>query len=389
MEFQKAKRLEHFKTGIFAALDERKEELLKQGRQIYNLSIGTPDFKPPQSVMDAVSEAAKNPENYKYAMTDIPELTEALCEYYKNRFDTEIFPDETVSVHGSQEGIGHLGLALCSKGDIVMLPDPGYPVFEAGAFLGDAEEYFYSLTEESHFMPEFDKIPEDVLKRAKYIILSYPSNPSGAVATKEMYLTAIEYAKKYGFIIVNDNAYSDIIFDGRENFSFLSLPGAREVGVEFFSLSKSFDVTGARISFMIGNKSVVNAMKLLRSQYDFGVFRPVQYGALAALKCPRDFVENQKAEYQKRRDALCGGLRRIGWNVPDSHGTMFVWAKLPDGYDDSFEFCTLLMEKAGIICTPGEAFGKNGKKYVRFALTKSVDEINRIVEVIKDSGIIK
>ncbi len=388
MEFQKAKRLESFQTGIFAAIDEKKNRLIKQGREIYNLSIGTPDFCPPESVMEAVSEACKDPENYKYALTDMPELLDELCSYYKRRFDTEIFPDEIISVHGSQEGIGHLGLALCSEGDVVMLPDPGYPVFEAGAHLGGAEEYFYPLLEQNGFLPDFESIPEDVYKRAKYMIISYPSNPVGAVAPKEVYIKAIEYAKKYNFAIISDNAYSDIIFDDFKSFSFLSLPGAKEVGVEFFSLSKSFDITGARISFAIGNKSIIEAMKLLRSQYDFGVFKPVQYGAIAALKCDASFVEAQRMEYQKRRDTLCGGLREIGWNVPNSKGTMFVWAKLPPKYSDDWEFCSLMMEKTGIICTPGSSFGENGRGFVRFALVKSPEEIKKIISILKDSGIV-
>ncbi len=388
MEFCKAKRLEHFKTGIFAAIDEKKNELVKQGRKIYNLSIGTPDFCPPQSVIEAVSEACKDPENYKYALTDLPELVDELCVYYKNRFSTQIYPDEIISVHGSQEGIGHLGLALCSKGDVVMLPDPGYPVFEAGAHLGEAYEYFYPLLEQNGFLPDFEKIPEDIYKKAKYMIISYPSNPVGAVAPKQVYLKAIEYAKKYNFAIISDNAYSDIIFDDFESFSFLSLPGAKDVGVEFFSLSKSFDITGARISFAIGNKSIIEAMKLLRSQYDFGVFKPVQYGAIAALKCDRRFVEDQRLEYQNRRDALCRGLREIGWNVPDSKGTMFVWAKIPPRYKDDVEFCEALMEKTGIICTPGSSFGENGRGFVRFALVKSPDQLREIVAIIKNSGIV-
>ncbi len=389
MQFRQSKRLDHFKTGIFASLDEKKENMIKQGRQIYNLSIGTPDFKTPQHIMDAVKKACENPENYKYAMTDLPELLETLKRYYKSRFGADIETDEITSVHGSQEGIGHIGLALCDKGDIVLLPDPGYPIFEVGAYLGDAEMYFYPLKEENDYLPVFSDIPEDVLKRTKFVILSYPSNPVGAVATKEMYLEAIEYAKKYGFIIVNDNAYSDIIYDGRESFSFLALPGAKDVGIEFYSLSKSFNMTGARISFAIGNKSVIDALRLLRSQYDFGVFRPVQYGALAALNTDRSIIEKQRIEYQSRRDALCKGLRSIGWNVPDAKGTMFVWAPLPNGYSDSAEFCEILMEKTGVICTPGSAFGKNGQGYVRFALVKNVEEITAIVKIIGDSGIIK
>lgn len=388
MEFKKSKRLEHFKTGIFAALDEKKDRLIKQGRKIYNLSIGTPDFETPQNVIDAVSKACCDPENFKYAMTDLPELLDTLKSYYKTRFNTNIDDCEITSVHGSQEGIGHIGLALCDENDVVLLPDPGYPIFEVGAYLGGAEMYFYDLVSENGFLPDFSKIPEDVYKRTKFIILSYPSNPVGAVAPKEIYLEAIEYARKYGFAIINDNAYSDIVYDGNESFSFLSLPGAKDVGIEFFSLSKSFNMTGARISFAIGNKSIIDSLRLLRSQYDFGVFRPVQYGAIAALNTDRALIEKQRLDYQARRDALCSGLRSIGWNVPDAKGTMFVWAHLPDGYDDSALFCETLMEKTGVICTPGSAFGKNGKEYVRFALTKTVDEISEIVGIIRDSGII-
>jgi len=292
-------------------------------------------------------------------------------------------------VHGSQEGIGHIGLALCDKDDVVLLPDPGYPIFEVGAYFGEADMQFYPLLEKNNYLPKLKELDEEILKRTKFIILSYPSNPVGAVATKEMYMEVIELAKKYGFIIINDNAYSDIIFDGNESFSFLSLEGAKDVGIEFYSLSKSFNITGARISFAVGNKEVIDAFKLLRSQYDFGVFRPVQYGAIAAMKLDRAVVEKQRLEYQRRRDALCGSFRKIGWNVPDSKGTMFVWAPLPKGYNNSVEFCDLLMEMTGVICTPGAAFGKNGEGYVRFALVKEAEDLEKIVGIIGESGIIK
>lgn len=389
MKTPKAQRLNHFQTGIFASLDEKKNQLLKQGRTIYNLSIGTPDFTPHQSIMEAVSKACLDPENFKYALTELPELTATFIEYYKNRFGVDIKADEITAVHGSQEGIGHIGMALCDKDDVVLLPDPGYPIFEVGAYFGEAEMHFYPLLAKNNYLPKLEELGEDVLKRTKFIILSYPSNPVGAVATKEMYTEVIALAKKYGFIIINDNAYSDIIFDGNESFSFLSLEGAKDVGIEFYSLSKSFNITGARISFAVGNKEIIDAFKLLRSQYDFGVFRPVQYGAIAAMKLDRSVVEKQKAEYQKRRDALCGNLRKIGWNVPDSKGTMFVWAPLPEGYTNSVEFCNLLMEKTGVICTPGAAFGENGEGFVRFALVKEPAELEKIVDIIAKSGIIK
>ena len=389
MKTPKAQRLNHYGTGIFAALDEKKQALIDSGRTIYNLSIGTPDFAPHESVMKAFSEACLNPENYKYALTELPELCETFTWYYKERFGVDISDCAFTAVHGSQEGIGHIGLALCDKGDVVLLPDPGYPIFEVGAYFGEADIYYYPLLSKNNYLPDFKSIPEDVLKKAKFIILSYPSNPVGAVATREMYVEAIALAKKFGFIIINDNAYSDIIYDGNESFSFLSVDGAKEVGIEFYSLSKSFNITGSRISFAVGNKDVIASLKLLRSQYDFGVFKPIQYGAIAAMKLDRSVVEAQKAEYQRRRDALCSGLRSIGWNVPDAKGTMFVWCPLPEGYDSSFEFCNDLMEKTGVIATPGAAFGENGEGYVRFALVMEPDKIAKIVSIIGESGIVK
>ena len=387
MEFKCSEKLNHFSTGIFAALDEKKNELIRQGRTIYNLSVGTPDFSPAEHVMKTVAEAVTVPENYRYSLIDSEEMLQAVVDYYKDRYDTEISIDEITAVRGTQEGMGHLGMAMINPGDVVLLPDPGYPVFEAGSYLGGADIYYYPLVKENDFLPVIEDIPGDVLNKVKSMVLSYPSNPVGASAPKELYVKMIEYAKKYNFAIINDNAYSDIIFDGREGFSFLSLPGAKEVGVEFFSLSKSFNVTGFRISFCIGNKSIVNALKLLRSQYDFGMAYPVQKAAIAALKGPRDNVKAQCMEYQRRRDALLNGLRKYGWDVPDSHGTMFVWLPVPAGYT-SASFCEALMDKAGVIGTPGTAFGPKGEGYVRFALTKPAEELAFIADVIGGAGIL-
>lgn len=387
MEFKRAERLKHFQTGIFAALDEKKSELIKAGRKVYNLSVGTPDFRPPEHVMKAVAESVNNAEDYKYSLVDSEEMLNAVVDYYADRYNTVIKADEITAVRGTQEGMAHLGMAILNPGDVVLLPDPGYPVFEAGSYLGGAEVYYYPLLRENNFLPVIEDIPEDVLNKTKYIVLSYPSNPVGASAPKEMYIRMIEYAKKYNFAIINDNAYSDIIFDGREGFSFLSLPGAKDVGVEFFSLSKSYNVTGLRISFCIGNKSIIDAFKLLRSQYDFGMSYPAQKAAIAALRGPRDSVKAQCAEYQRRRDALLNGLRKYGWNVPDSHGTMFVWLPVPEGYT-SASFTEALMDKAGVIGTPGTAFGPLGEGYIRFALTKSAEELAVIADVIGQSGVL-
>lgn len=389
MKIETSKRLEHFQTGIFTALNEKKEELEKSGRKIYNLSVGTPDFPVAEHVRKALLESAAKPEDYHYSLRDLPELLEAVKSYYEKRFGVEVSTEEITSVNGSQEGIAHIGMALCNPGDVVLLPNPGYPVFEVGGYFGGGELYFYELKEENQFLPQFTQIPQEVAKKAKYMMVSYPYNPVCAVAPREFYQELIAFAKKNEIIIVHDNAYSDIIFDGEYGGSFLEFPGAKEVGVELFSLSKSFNLTGARISFIVGNKRIVEAMKLLRSQYDFGMFQPIQHAAIAALTGPQEGVREQCRKYQKRRDALCGGLRSIGWNVADSKGTMFVWAKIPSGYASSREFCMKLMEETGVICTPGDAFGTMGEGYVRFALVLPVEEIQEMVNIIGESGIIK
>lgn len=385
----KAARLDHFQTGIFAELNELKNQVEAEGKRVYNLSVGTPDFEPPQHVIQAVREAAGKPENYKYSLQDLPELLTAVSDYYKSRFGVEIAPDCITGVHGTQEGMGHLGMALLDPEDVVLLPNPGYPIFEAGAYLSGAHMEFYELREENQFLPVLSEIPEEVAKKAKLMVLSYPYNPVCRTAPREFYEEVVAFAKKYDIFVVHDNAYSDIIYDGRPGESFLSIPGAMEIGAEFFSLSKSFNITGARVSFLLGRKDAVDALKLLRSQYDFGTFLPIQYGAIAALTGSRDFVKQQCAEYQKRRDALCGGFRKIGWNVPDSEGTMFVWAPVPKGYRSSREFCATMLKQAGVLCTPGDAFGSKGEGYVRFALVMPVEELEAVVEAVDRSGVLK
>ena len=385
----KAARLDHFQTGIFAELNELKNQVEAEGKRVYNLSVGTPDFEPPQHVIQAVREAAGKPENYKYSLQDLPELLTAVSDYYKSRFGVEIAPDCITGVHGTQEGMGHLGMALLDPEDVVLLPNPGYPIFEVGAYLSGAHMEFYELREENQFLPVLSEIPEEVARKAKLMVLSYPYNPVCRTAPREFYEEVVAFAKKYDIFVVHDNAYSDIIYDGKPGESFLSIPGAMEIGAEFFSLSKSFNITGARVSFLLGRKDAVDALKLLRSQYDFGTFLPIQYGAIAALTGSRDFVKQQCAEYQKRRDALCGGFRRIGWNVPDSEGTMFVWAPVPKGYRSSREFCATMLKQAGVLCTPGDAFGSKGEGYVRFALVMPVEELEAVVEAVDRSGVLK
>ncbi|MGN0652419.1 MAG: pyridoxal phosphate-dependent aminotransferase [Gemmiger sp.] len=387
MEF--SKRLELFGPEIFAALDDKKAELEAQGKKLYNLSIGTPDFEPMPHIRQALMDAAADPVNWKYSLHDLPELLDAVCAYYRRRFGVDcITPDKVMSFSGSQDGIGHLGLALLNEGDTALLPDPCYPVFITGTKLGGGEPWFYPLRKENNFLPCVADIPAEVARKAKYMIVSLPANPVGSVGTPEVYREIVDFCNEYDILLVHDNAYSDIIFDGAQGHSIFNIPGAERCAVEFFSLSKSFNVTGARISFLVGRPDVIAACKKLRSQIDFGMFIPVQKAAVAALTGPLEPVKAQCAEYQRRRDALCGGLRAKGWDVPDSHGSMFVWAPLPAGYTNSMDFCMELIEKAGVICTPGSSFGPSGEGYVRFALTLPVEKITEAVDAIAASGMI-
>ena len=385
---QASQRLDRFGAEVFASLNNKLLALKAQGKTIYNMSVGTPDFKPYDHVVEALTQAAQDPEMWKYALRDLPELKQAVCDYYERRFGVSgITPSMVQSCNGTQEGVGHLGLALLDPGDTILVPDPCYPVFEAGAKIADAKLEYYPLVAEHNYLPYVAGIDPEVADRAKYMIVSLPANPVGSVGTPEVYEEIIAFAREHDLLIVHDNAYSDIVFDGEPGGSFLQYPGALEVGVEFFSLSKSFNVTGARIGFLVGREDVVSAFAKLRSQIDFGMFFPIQKAAIACLNGPRDEVEAQRLKYQERRDALCDGLEGLGWERPNAHGSMFVWAKLPGGRTDSMAFCEELMEKAGVVVTPGASFGPSGEGHVRMAPVLPPDQIALAVEAIREAGL--
>ena len=385
---QASQRLDRFGAEVFASLNNKLLALKAQGKTIYNMSVGTPDFKPYDHVVEALTQAAQDPEMWKYALRDLPELKQAVCDYYERRFGVSgITPSMVQSCNGTQEGVGHLGLALLDPGDTILVPDPCYPVFEAGAKIADAKLEHYPLVAEHNYLPYVAGIDPEVADRAKYMIVSLPANPVGSVGTPEVYEEIIAFAREHDLLIVHDNAYSDIVFDGEPGGSFLQYPGALEVGVEFFSLSKSFNVTGARIGFLVGREDVISAFAKLRGQIDFGMFFPIQKAAIACLNGPRDEVEAQRLKYQERREALCDGLEGLGWERPNAHGSMFVWAKLPGGRTDSMAFCEELMEKAGVVVTPGASFGPSGEGHVRMALVLPPDQIALAVEAIREAGL--
>ena len=386
MEF--SKRLGLFGDEVFAALNARRRELEAQGRKVFDLSVGTPDFRPPEHVVEALRASAAEPANWKYSLHDTDELLDAVCAYYEGRYGVAgITRDMVMSCRGTQEGLVHVCAALVDPGDVALVPDPCYPVFQNATLLAGARPHYYRLTAEHDFLPHLADVPAEVADAAKYLIVSLPANPVGSVGTPEVYEEVIAFAREHDLIVIHDNAYSDIVFDGPAGGSFLSHPGALEVGVEFLSLSKSFNVTGARLSFLVGRPDVVAAARKLRSQIDFGMFYPEQAAAIAALTGPREQVERQRLLYQERRDALCDGLESIGWERPNAHGSMFVWAKLPGGRTDSTAFVLELMERAGVIVTPGASFGPSGEGYVRMALVMPPVQLREVVAAIAAAGI--
>ncbi|MDY4652250.1 MAG: pyridoxal phosphate-dependent aminotransferase [Atopobiaceae bacterium] len=379
---QFSKRLDLFGDEVFASLNQKRRELEAAGRPVWDLSVGTPDFPTPDYIKKALVDSCADDANWKYALHDKEELKQAVCDYYKRRFDVDgLGPDQVMSCRGTQEGMQYVCAALADPGDIALIPDPCYPVFRSGTQLAGATPYYYQLTAEHGFLPHVADIPDDVADKAKYMIVSLPANPVGSVGTPEVYEEIIAFAKKHDIVIVHDNAYADVVFEGVSS-SFFNYPGAMDVGVEFLSLSKSFDVTGVRLSFLVGRKDIVQATYKLRSQVDFGMFFAEQNVAIACLKGPLDGVERQRLAYKERRDALCDGLEAIGWERPNCHGTLFVWARLPHGRTDSLAFTLELMEKTGVIVTPGASFGPAGEGYVRFALVLPPEKIKEAVAQI-------
>lgn len=389
MKMEFSRRSQAIPEGIFSVLNKKKDELLKEGRTVYNFSVGTPDFRPPAHIMEAFIEAAKDPENYKYALSDRTELLEAMQGFYQRRFGVSLGTNQIMSLYGSQEGMAHIALALCDPGDVVLVPNPGYPVFGIGPELAGARSVTYPLYKENDFLPDFNDIPEETAEKAKFMIISCPANPVCSVAGDDFYEKAIAFAEKYQVILLHDNAYADLVYGGKTGKSFLSYPGAVETGIEFFSLSKSYNVTGMRISFALGNAEVIEAFRKVRSQIDYGTFLPVQYAAIAAVTGPQDSVKEQCKEYERRSRSLSRGLTEIGWEVPDCNGTMFVWAPIPKNYESSEKFAVDLAEKAGVIAVPGTSFGDLGEGYVRLALVYPVDVIREAVKAVAESGILK
>lgn len=386
---QFAKRMERFGDGIFSKLSEIKRQKLEAGEEIIDLSIGAPNIPPYQHILSALCESAADPKQYIYAINDRDELLAAVAVWYGRRYGVTIDPKtEICSLLGSQEGLAHISMSIVDEGDLVLVPDPCYPVFADGPLLAGAELSYMPQKKEHGYLIQLKEIPEETAKRARFMITSYPNNPTTVMAPDSFYEELIAFAKKYDIIVLHDNAYSELVFDGKICGSFLQYPGALEVGVEFNSLSKTYGLAGARIGFCIGNQKVVKNLKTLKSNMDYGMFLPLQAAAIAAISGDQACVGETRKAYEHRRDILCDSMTQIGWRMEKPEATMFVWAEIPENYETSEAFVMDLVEKAGVLVTPGSAFGPSGEGYVRLALVQDEPVLKKAAQSVFESGIL-
>lgn len=376
-----AERMKYFRPSVFSRLDEEKRRLQEKGEKIIDFSIGSPDIAPAPHIMEALLKAAEDPANYRYAIHDLPRLQQAITDWYRRRYDVELDPcSEVITLQGSQEALANIALTLCDPGDIVLVPDPYYPIFAQGPKLAGADVRFMPMKEENDFLIRFDEIDEEVAKKAVLMIVSYPNNPTGAVADDRFYTELIAFAKRWDIAVLHDNAYSELVFDGKRGKSFLSYPGAKDVGVELNSFSKTYGMAGARLGVCVGNRELIAGYHRLKSNMDYGIFLPVQQAGIAALEADQNCVETTRKAYEHRRDLLVRRFGEAGWVIRPSAATMFVWARIPDAFADSEQFALSLLAECGIVVTPGTEFGAEGRRHVRIALVISDEQIEEAAQ---------
>lgn len=385
MEF--SKRMNLFGESIFTQLTKMKKERINKGLQVIDLSIGTPNIPPAPHIMQAISEACLQPQNYLYAICDQDELLNTVSDWYQRRYYVSLDPQKQIaSLLGSQEGLSHIALTLINDGDTVLVPNPSYPIFRDGPLLAGAHIVDMPLKKENDYLIDFDAISEEDAIKAKLMVVSYPNNPTCGVANDTFYQQLISFAKKYHIVVLHDNAYSELLFE-QTGHSFLEYDGAMDVGIELNSLSKTYGLAGARIGFVLGNEKIIDQIKALKSNIDYGMFIPVQKGAIAALSGPQDCVKETRLAYQHRRDLLVDGAHELGWLIDRPKGTMFVWAKIPKQYRSSLDFVEDLFDKTGVLVVPGNAFGSEGEGYVRMALVQDDETILQALSLMKESHI--
>lgn len=380
MKIKPSKKMALFEPGIFGQLKEFAKEQEAKGMTLIDLSLGSPDIPPHEMLREAMSNLSKSPSAYGYTLTGTKQFNEAVANYYERVNKVKINPDtEVVQTIGSQEGLVHLPLAFCNPGDYVLTTNPGYIAYDTGIKLADAKPYYIPLDEERGFLPNLQAIPEEVAKAAKLLILNMPGNPVPMSPSIEYFTEVVEFANKYEIAVVHDAAYSEFYFTGDGPISFLATPGAKEVGIEINSLSKSFSLAGSRVAYIVGNEQMVQIMKQLKSNLDFGIFEPIQATAALALDHAEEITANLRKTFSERHKVLMNGLQKIGWDVAPSNGGMFVWAKYP--FDiKSVDFAFKAIEQTGVVMVPGTTFGSRGEGFVRLALVQEKDILQQAVE---------
>lgn len=365
-----ADRLKRLPPYLFAEIDRKKREVRARGVDVIDLGIGDPDLPTPPHIIQALKTAAEDPENHRYPSYEgLPAFRQAVADWYAKRFNVRLDPEqEVLTLVGSKEGTAHMPLAFVNPGDVVLVPDPGYPVYAAGTWFAGGEVHWMPLRRENRFLPDLSAIPGDVARRAKLMYLNYPNNPTAAVATRDFFARVVSFARSHGILVCHDLMYSELKFDGFEPPSILEIEGARDVAVEFHSLSKTYSMTGWRLGFCVGNAKAVGGLGQVKTNVDSGVFQAVQYAGIAALTGSHELAEQYRRTYQQRRDIVIAGLKALGWDVDVPKGTFFVWAPVPGGLD-SRRFATRLLEEVGVVVTPGVGFGPSGEGFYRIALT--------------------
>ena len=365
-----ARRIEALPPYLFAKISRKIAEKRAQGVDVISFGIGDPDLPTPEHILESLREASRDPANHRYPETEgLPELRVAIVRWYERRFGVSLDPQrEVLPLIGAKEGVGHIALCFIDPGDVALVPDPGYPVYAVGTMFAGGEAYYLPLTEENGFLPELDAVPADVLRKAKLLWLNYPNNPTGAVADLEFFERAAAFARRHGLAVLHDGPYSEVAFDGYRPPSFLQAEGAREVGIEFHSLSKSYNMTGWRIGMAVGNAETIDALMRVKSNLDSGVPQAVQRMAITALEGPQDCIEEHNRVYQRRRDRLVAALQGLGLRLTLPKASLYVWARVPEG-TTSVQFATRLLEEAGVVVTPGIGYGPSGEGYVRLSLT--------------------
>lgn len=379
MNIKQAERMSIFTPAIFGSLIDAANKKEKTGAEMIDLSLGSPDLPPHEKIRTTLSEESSKANMYGYTLTGLKRFNQAVAKYYKRTVDVQIDPEkEVLQTMGSQEGLVHLPLAFCNEGDVVLTTNPAYVAYDAGIKLAGAEPYYMPLTAENGFLPELDAIPPEIIERASLLILNLPGNPVPAMPNEQFFKKVIAFAKKHDILVLHDAAYSEYYFSGNKAFSFLAVEGAKEVGLEINSLSKSFSLAGARIAYFVGNKQAIDILRRLKSNLDYGVFAPIQEAAITALNNAEEITAQLRTVFKERHTVLVTGLEENGWEVAPSDGGMFVWAKYPFAMDDK-TFVFHAIQEIGVVMVPGSAFGTEGKGYVRIALVQEVEQLREAV----------